>query len=151
MCCVVRGGYGHSQYNALEPMADATSGPLETSGAQASWASFSWHQGGNLGAVYPGHDLNWYRLSAHAPGGATNAVYRWRFDDGRTAEGQQVTQLFFRSGLRKVQLEVLDAPGGKGIARAAGEVNVQINLDFMAASGGRPEHNEIRALSLRRD
>ena len=123
--------FGHSKYNALEPMADATSGPLETSGAQASWASFSWHQGGNLGAVYPGHDLNWYRLSAHAPGGSTNAVYRWRFDDGRTAEGQQVTKLFLRSGMRKVQLEVLDAPGGKVIARAAGEINVQINLAFM--------------------
>jgi WD40 repeat protein len=123
--------FGHSKYNALEPMADATSGPLETSGAQASWASFSWHQGGNLGAVYPGHDLNWYRLSAHAPGGSTNAVYRWRFDDGRTAEGKQVTKLFLRSGMRKVQLEVLDAPGGKVIARAAGEINVQINLAFM--------------------
>ena len=127
--------FGHApsanNYTALEPMADATSGPLETSAAQASWASFSWHQGGNLGAVYPGHDLNWVRLSAHAPGGATNAVYRWRFDDGRTAEGQQVTKLFLRSGMRKVQLEVLDAPGGKVIARAAGEINVQINLAFM--------------------
>ena len=127
--------FGHApsanNYTALEPMADATSGPLETSGAQASWASFSWHHSGNLGAVYPGHDLNWVRLSAHAPGGATNAVYRWRFDDGRTAEGKQVTKLFLRSGMRKVQLEVLDAPGGKVIARAAGEVNVQINLAFM--------------------
>jgi len=127
--------FGHNpvanNYTAMEPMADATSGPLERSGAQASWASFSWRQGGNLGAVYPGHDLNWVRFSAHAPGGATNAVYRWRFDDGRTAEGQQVTKLFLRSGMRKVQLEVLDAPGGKVIARAAGEVNVQINLAFM--------------------
>ena len=111
-----------------EPMADATSGPLETSRAPASWVSFSWHQHANLGAVYPGHDLNWYRFSAHAPGGATKAVYRWRFDDGRTAEGKQVTKLFLRSGMRKVQLEVLDAPGGRVIARAAGEVNVQINL-----------------------
>ncbi|MDA9961466.1 PA14 domain-containing protein [Opitutales bacterium] len=139
--------FGHSKYNALEPMADATSGPLETSGAQASWASFSWHQGGNLGAVYPGHDLNWYRLSAHAPGGATNAVYRWRFDDGRTAEGQQVTKLFLRSGMRKVQLEVLDAPGGKVIARAAGEVNVQINLAFMADSGARHQQDDIWAFA----
>jgi hypothetical protein len=32
-----------------EPMADATSGPLETSRAQASWASFSWSQHANLG------------------------------------------------------------------------------------------------------
>ncbi len=131
--------FGHNPvtntYIALEPMADATSGPLETSGAQASWASFSWHQVGSLGAVYPGHDLNWVRLSAHAPGAATNAVYRWRFDDGRTAEGQQVTKLFLRSGMRKVQLEVLDAPGGKVIARAAGEVNVQINLAFMGDFG----------------
>jgi WD40 repeat protein len=118
-------------YHVLEPMADATSGPLERSRAQASWASFTWRQRANLGAVSPGHDLNWYRLSAHAPGGSTNAVYRWRFDDGRTAEGKQVTKLFLRSGMRKVQLEVLDAPGGKVIARAAGEINVQINLAFM--------------------
>jgi len=117
-------------YMVFEPMADATSGPLETSGAQASWASFSWDQHANLGAVSPGHDLNWYRFSAHAPGGATKAVYRWRFDDGRTAEGKQVTKLFLRSGMRKVQLEVLDAPGGKVIARAAGEINVQINLAY---------------------
>jgi len=117
-------------YMVFEPMADATSGPLETSRAQASWASFSWDQHANLGAISPGHDLNWYRFSAHAPGGSTKAVYRWRFDDGRTAEGQQVTKLFLRSGMRKVQLEVLDAPGGKVIARAAGEVNVQINLAY---------------------
>ena len=113
-----------------EPMADATSGPLETSRAQASWASFSWYQHANLGAISPGHDLNWYRFSAHAPGGSTKAVYRWRFDDGRTAEGKQVMKIFLRSGMRKVQLEVLDAPGGKVIARAAGEVNVQINLAY---------------------
>jgi len=118
-------------YMVFEPMADTTSGPLETSGAQASWASFSWDQHANLGAVSPGHDLNWYRFSAHAPGGSTKAVYRWRFDDGRTAEGQQIMKLFLRSGMRKVQLEVLDAPGGKVIARAAGEVNVQINLAYM--------------------
>ncbi len=113
-----------------EPMADATSGPLDRSRAQASWASFSWYQHASLAAVYPGHDLNWYRFSAHAPGGSTNAVYRWRFDDGRTAEGKQVTKLFLRSGMRKVQLEVLDAPRGKVIARAAGEINVQINLAY---------------------
>ncbi len=113
-----------------EPMADATSGPLETSRAQASWASFSWVQHANLMAVYPGHDLNWVRFSAHAPGASTKAVYRWRFDDGRTAEGKQVTKLFLRSGMRKVQLEVLDAPRGKVIARAAGEINVQINLAY---------------------
>ena len=107
--------FGHNPvtntYIALEPMADATSGPLETSGAQASWASFSWHQVGSLGAVYPGHDLNWVRLSAHAPGAATNAVYRWRFDDGRTAEGQQVTKLFLRSGMQE---------GAVGGARCSG-------------------------------
>ena len=139
--------FGHNPINdtyiALEPMADATSGPLETSGAQASWASFSWHQVGSLGAVYPGHDLNWVRLSAHAPGGSTKAVYRWRFDDGRTAEGKQVTKLFLRSGMRKVQLEVLDAPGGKVIARAAGEVNVQINLAFMGDFLGKGSDDQV--------
>ena len=87
------------------------------------------------GPCIPGMISTGYRLSAHAPGGSTNAVYRWRFDDGRTAEGKQVTKLFLRSGMRKVQLEVLDAPGGKVIARAAGEINVQINLAFMADLG----------------
>ena len=139
--------FGHNPvtntYIALEPMADATSGPLERSGAQASWASFTWRQVGNLGAVYPGHDLNWVRLSAHAPGGSTKAVYRWRFDDGRTAEGKQVTKLFLRSGMRKVQLEVLDAPGGKVIARAAGEVNVQINLAFMGDFLGKGSDDQV--------
>ncbi|MDE0911386.1 MAG: PA14 domain-containing protein, partial [Myxococcota bacterium] len=134
------GPYGRTPSLMLwEPMADATTAPME-SRSPASWASFSCYQHANLGAVYPGHDLNWYRFGAHAPGGSTNAVYRWRFDDGRTAEGQQVTKLFLRSGMRKVQLEVLDAPGGRVIARAAGEVNVQINLahtkDFRDKGGG---------------
>ena len=122
------GPYGHiPSYIVWEPMADATAAPLEHR-APVSWASFSWYQHAHLGAVSPGHDLNWVRFSAHAPGGSTNAVYSWRFDDGRTAEGKQVMKLFLRSGMRKVQLEVLDAPGGKVIARAAGEVNVQLNL-----------------------
>ena len=129
-----------------EPMADATSGPLETSRAQASWASFSWVQHANLMAVYPGHDLNWVRFSAHAPGASTNAVYRWRFDDGRPAEGKQVTKLFLRSGMRKVQLEVLDAPRGKVIARAAGEINVQINLAY--TSDFSIKHDRRRDSSL---
>ena len=114
-------------YVLWEPMADATTAPLEYR-APASLATFSWHQHGHLGAVSPGHDLNWYRFSAHAPGASTDAVYRWRFDDGRTAEGKQITKLFLRAGMRKVQLEVLDAPGGKVIARTAGLVNVQLNL-----------------------
>jgi len=124
-----RGGpYGQiPSYIVWEPMADATAAPLEHR-APVSWASFSWYQHAHLGAVSPGHDLNWYRFSAHAPSASAAAVYRWRFDDGRTAEGKQVMKLFLRSGMRKVQLEVLDALGGKVIARAAGEVKVQLNL-----------------------
>jgi hypothetical protein len=137
---------GHERTPSLmlwEPMADATSGPLETSRGQASWASFRWYQHANLGAVSPGRDLNWYRFSAHAPGGSTKAVYRWRFDDGRTAEGQQIMKLFLRSGMRKVQLEVLDAPGGKVIARAAGEINVQINLAYTKDFRGKGGHDKV--------
>ena len=37
-------------------------------------------------------------------------------------------KLFLRAGMRKVQLEVQDAPGGKVIARAAGEVSAQLEL-----------------------
>jgi WD40 repeat protein len=114
-------------YKLWEPRADAAAAPLEyrTTGARAS---FRWYHSGHLWAVSPGHDLNWYRFSAHAPGASTEAVYRWRFDDGRTAEGKQVMKLFLRAGMRKVQLEVQDAPGGKVIARAAGEVSAQLEL-----------------------
>ena len=129
-----------------EPMADATSGPLETSRAQASWASFSWVQHANLMAVYPGHDLNWVRFSAHAPGASTNAVYRWRFDDGRPAEGKQVTKLFCDLACGRCRLEVLDAPRGKVIARAAGEINVQINLAY--TSDFSIKHDRRRDSSL---
>ena len=114
-------------YKLWEPRADAVAAPLEyrTTGVRAS---FRWSHSAHLWAVSPGHDLNWYRFSAHAPGASTEAVYRWRFDDGRTAEGKEVTKLFLRAGMRKVQLEVQDAPGGKVIARAAGEVSAQLEL-----------------------
>ncbi|MDE2658511.1 MAG: PKD domain-containing protein, partial [Verrucomicrobiota bacterium] len=125
-------------------MADATAAPLEYR-APASLASFSWYQHGHLGAVSPGHDLNWYQFSAHAPGASTDAVYRWRFDDGRTAEGKQIMKLFLRPGMRKVQLEVLDAPGGKVIARAASEVKVQLNL---AETGGGTDFEIFRFVPL---
>jgi len=122
------GPYGHiPSYIVWEPMADATTAPLEHR-APASWATFSWYQYAHLGAVSPAHDLNWVRFSAYAPHASDAAVYRWRFDDGRTVEGKQVMKLFLRSGMRKVQLEVLAAPGGKVIARATGEVHVQLNL-----------------------
>ena len=111
-----------------EPLADATSRAAGTSCDKTRGPRSVGINTPISGPCYPGHDLNWYRFSAHAPGRSTDAVYRWRFDDGRTAEGKQVTKLFLRAGMRKVQLEVLDAPGGKVIARAAGEVNVQMNL-----------------------
>ncbi|MDC0157276.1 WD40 repeat domain-containing protein [Verrucomicrobia bacterium] len=123
-------------YVVWEPLADAVTAPLEHR-ANASSASFNWyplaHQGGlypNIG--YPKYALNWYRFSAHAPGASADAVYRWRFDDGRRAEGKQIRKLFLRGGTRKVELEVLDAPGGKVIARAAGEVAVHMSLDDWA-------------------
>jgi len=121
--------FGEGWCKLWEPRADATPAPLEyrTTGSRAS---FRWHHFGHLWAVSPAHDLNWYRFSAHAPGASKDAVYRWRFDDGRTAEGEEVMKLFLRPGMRKVQVEVLDAPGGKVTARAAGEVNAQLNLGY---------------------
>ena len=123
-------------YMVWEPLADTMTAPLEHR-AKDSSATFNWyqlaHQGGgypNIG--YPKYALNWYRFSADAPGASTDAVYRWRFDDGRTAEGKQIRKLFLRGGIRKVQLEVLDAPGGKVIARADGEVAVQMSVDDWA-------------------
>ena len=100
-------------------------------------ASFNWYQLAHQGGVYPSigyprYALNWYRFSAHAPGASAGAVYRWRFDDGRTAEGKQIRKLFLRGGIRKVELEVLDGPGGKVIARAAGEVAVHMSVDDWA-------------------
>ena len=118
-------------YKLWEPRADAVAAPLEYR-MTGSRASFRWSHSGHLWAVSPGHDLNWYRFSAHAPGASTEAVYRWRFDDGRTAEGKQIRKLFLRGGIRKVQLEVLDAPGGKVIASADGEVAVHMSVDDWA-------------------
>ena len=126
------GSRGRPSYLLWEPLADTMTAPLENR-TKASWATFSWyqlaHQGGVYPAIgYPRYALNWYRFSAHAPGAPADAVYRWRFDGGRTAEGKQISQLFVLPGMRKVQLEVLDAPGGKVIARAAGEVTVQTSV-----------------------
>ena len=123
-------------YMVWEPLADTMTAPLEHR-AKDSSASFNWYQLAHQGGVYPSigypkYALNWYRFSADAPGASADAVYRWRFDDGRTAEGKQIRKLFLRGGIRKVQLEVLDAPGGKVIARADGEVAVQMSVDDWA-------------------
>jgi len=123
---------GRPNYMLWEPLADTMTAPLEHRSKDA-WATFSWYQLAQQKGVYPGigypkYALNWYRFSAHAPGASAAAVYRWEFDDGRTAEGKQISKLFLRSGIRKVQLEVLDAPGGKVVARAAGEVAVQMSV-----------------------
>ena len=123
-------------YMVWEPLADTMTAPLEHR-AKDSRASFNWyplaHQGGVYPSIgYPKYALNWYRFSADAPGASADSVYRWRFDDGRTAEGKQIRKLFLRGGIRKVQLEVLDAPGGKVIARADGEVAVQMSVDDWA-------------------
>ena len=123
-------------YMVWEPLADTMTAPLEHR-AKDSSASFNWYQLAHQGGVYPNigypkYALNWYRFSADAPGASADAVYRWRFDDGRTAEGKQIRKLFLRGGIRKVQLEVLDAPGGKVIARADGEVAVQMSVDDWA-------------------
>ena len=126
------GNMGTPSYLLWEPLADTMTAPLEDR-TKESWATFSWYQlaqqGGGLSRHWLSrYALNWYRFSAHAPGASADAVYRWRFDGGRTAEGKQISQLFVLPGIRKVQLEVLDAPGGKVIARAAGEVTVQMSV-----------------------
>jgi WD40 repeat protein len=127
-------------YMVWEPLADTVTAPLEHR-ANDSIATFNWYQLAHQGGVYPNigypkYALNWYRFTAHAPGAtdgdSTGAVYRWQFDDGRTAEGKQIRKLFLRGGIRKVQLEVLDAPGGKVLARAAGEVAVHMSVDDWA-------------------
>ncbi|MDP6629443.1 MAG: PA14 domain-containing protein [Kiritimatiellia bacterium] len=136
-----------SYYRLWEPQADTITAPLEHR-AKESWATFDWYQLAHQGGVYPGighprYALNWYRFSAHAPGASAGAVYRWRFDDGRMAEGKQISKLFLRGGIRKVQLEVLDALGGKVLARAAGEVAVQMSVadwdagDFIKGGSAR--------------
>ncbi|MDC0157278.1 PA14 domain-containing protein [Verrucomicrobia bacterium] len=119
-------------YLLWEPLAGTMTAPLEHR-SNGSWATFSWYQLARQRGVYPTiaypkYALNWYRFSAHAPGASADAVYRWKFDDGSTAEGKKVSQLFVLPGIKKVQLEVLDSPGGKVIARAAGEVTVQMTV-----------------------
>ncbi len=135
-------------YMVWEPLADTMTAPLEHR-AKDSYATFNWYQLAHQGGVYPSigypkYALNWYRFSAHAPGASTGAVYRWRFDDGRTAEGKQICKLFLRGGIRKVELEVLDAPGGKVIARAAGEVAVRMSLDDWADGNLMNTHSQDR-------
>ena len=142
-----------------EPLADTMTAPLEHR-AKDAWPTFSWYSLAHQGGVYPGigyprYALNWYRFSADALGASAGAVYRWRFDDGRTAEGKQVTKLFLRSGIRTVQLEVLDTPGGKVLARADGEVAVQMsvadwhdgNLVNWSYSGGHFRHSSSPLLA----
>ncbi|MDC0157277.1 PA14 domain-containing protein [Verrucomicrobia bacterium] len=152
-------GNTSANYMVWEPLADTMTAPLEHR-AKDAWATFSWYSLAHQGGVYPGigyprYALNWYRFSADALGASADAVYRWRFDDGRTAEGKQVTKLFLRSGIRKVQLEVLDAPGGKVLARTAGEVAVQMsvadwhdgNLVNWSYSGGHFRHSSSPLLA----
>jgi WD40 repeat protein len=131
-----------------EPMADGMAGPMEGR-EPALVASFTWNQYANLLGYYPAHDLAWYHFTAHVSGSPEGAVYRWRFGDGLTAEfkpqadggvkewrygggltaeGERVLHLYLSPGAKKVQLEVLSGPGGNVIARAEGEIHVQMVL-----------------------
>ena len=110
-----------------EPLADAAAGAMTHREEKAS-ASFTWRYAGKewLGN-YPAGDIIEYSLAGALSQEREDAVFRWRFDDGHTAEGREIKHLFFAPGNRKVELEVLDGPGGKTIARKAGNIHVQVD------------------------
>jgi hypothetical protein len=135
-------------YMVWEPVADSTAGASESPG-QRQLVSFEWYKCGQILAPYPALDINWYRFTANMPGlgpaplfseameppntptpppNPDGPVFRWRFHDGTTAEGRVVEHVFFSPGPRTVQLEVLDRPDGKVIARTSGKIYVQVNL-----------------------
>ncbi len=115
------------EFSVWEPLADAAAGAM-THREEKLCASFSWRYAGKewLGN-YPAGDIIQYSLAGALSEEREDAVFRWRFDDGHTAEGREIKHLFFAPGNRKVELEVLDGPNGKTIAHKAGNIHVQVD------------------------
>ncbi len=121
-----------TRYLVWEPLAEATAGTVAHR-SDALSASFNWRYAGQWLGQAPTDDVVLYSFNGTLFPERDDAVFRWRFDDGHTAEGKEVQHHFFAPGTRKVELEVLDEPGGKVIARAAGRVHVHVNWSHPAA------------------
>jgi len=121
-----------TRYRVWEPLAEATAGPVARR-SDALSASFHWRYAGQWLGEAPTDDVVLYAFNGKLFPERDDAVFRWRFDDGHTAEGKEVQHHFFAPGTRTVELDVLDEPGGKVIARAAGTVHVHVNWSHPAA------------------
>jgi hypothetical protein len=117
------------QFSVWEPFAEAATGPAARRG-QDLCASFTWRWSTHWLGIYPAGDAIRLAFAGTLSKESTNAVFRWKFDDGHQTEAQKVDHIFFAPGTRKVELEVLDGPGGKVIARATGNIHAQINWSY---------------------
>ena len=120
--------FGGYEFNAWEPLVEAVAGAMNRRDDKP-FASFTWSYVGKewLGRN-PAGDFVQYSLAGALSPERTGTVFRWRFDDGHTAETQTVDHVFFSPGTRKVELEVLDGPGGKVIAHTEG--NIHLHADW---------------------
>jgi hypothetical protein len=100
---------------------------------------------------WPADDLVTWPLTALASRGrgpAEGVTYRWRFDDGHTAEGPGIRHVFARIGPRQVTVEAVDAKTGQALARRAGVLHVQPRWDWpQGASFAREVADEVKKRS----
>jgi hypothetical protein len=120
---------------------------------------------------YPGLDAYNMFITAHLTRKVEGAVYRWRFDDGSVREGgpeisepfhnnpegrpwneikgKVVFHTFLSPGLKTVQLEVLDGPDGKVIARTSGKLRVQARWEHVISGYGADNDQPLLCLAAR--
>jgi hypothetical protein len=119
-----------SGFRVWEPLVRAAAGTM-THREKKPIASFTWRYGKAwMPRSYPAMDIVSYSFAAKLSPEREGAVFRWRFDDGHTTEGREIEHLFFSVGPRKVEIEVMDGPGGKMIACAAGTVRVHVEWSW---------------------
>jgi hypothetical protein len=116
-------------FSVWESIADAVANPI-LHREKDLHASFTWQHRHQCWGKFPGKDIICLSLSARLTKNRENAVYRWRFEDGHTAEGSTVQHHFLSPGRRKVHLDVLDKPDGEVIAGTSGVVHAHINWSW---------------------
>jgi len=138
-------------FSVWEPIADAGAQPINHRQRELH-ASFTWQRHRDhfhrqqWWGKYPGRDIILLSFAARLPKKPGGAFFRWRFDDGHTAVGESVEHFFLSPGIRTVQLDVLDGPGGKVIASTSSKVHAHVNWAWPQDG----EREEIRAMIVRR-
>jgi len=132
-------------FSVWEPVADAGAAPIRRRGKDVH-ASFTWHHRYQFLGKYPARDIVGYSFAARMTEKPEEAVFRWRFDDGRTAEGERVNHHFLTPGTRKVELVVLDGPDGDVVASASSNVHVHVDWSWPSDT----DHNRLRDLISQR-